>query len=147
MKINDLINKDTVIVDLEVIGKKQLLAEVSKIAGEKYNVNATSIEDVILERESLGSTGMGKGIALPHGRIEGIEKPIGVLVKLKDPIDFGAVDDELVDIVFLLVAPVSSGADHLNALAAVSSVLKDKETRENIRAATSTAEICDLLGL
>ncbi len=145
MKINDLINKDTIIVDFKAATKKGLLEGLSTIIAEKYNINATNVADVILERENLGSTGMGKGIAIPHGRVDDITKPVGMLIKLAEPMEFDAVDDELVDIVFLLLAPSSSGADHLNALSAVSSVLKNVENREAIRAAKSVDEIASLL--
>ncbi len=147
MEISDLLNKESIVVDLSVRTKKQALEEISKLSGSVYGLEYTEIEDVIFERESLGSTGLGKGIAIPHGRLEHIEKPVGVLVKLKDPIDYEAIDEELVDIIFLLLAPGGSGADHLSALSVVSGLLKDANKREAIRRSSTVEEIIDIVGI
>ncbi len=147
MKINNLISKETIIVNIEARNKKSLLEELSKVIAEKYQINATEVEDVIMERENLGSTGLGKGIAIPHGRIDSITSPIGLLVKLSSPIEFDAIDKEPVDIIFMLLAPISSGADHLNALGAVSEILRDASIVEKMRAATVVEEVSSLLGL
>lgn len=147
MKINNLISKETIIVNIEARNKKFLLEELSKVIAEKYQINATEVEDVIMERENLGSTGLGKGIAIPHGRIDSITSPIGLLVKLSSPIEFDAIDKEPVDIIFMLLAPISSGADHLNALGAVSEILRDASIVEKMRAATVVEEVSSLLGL
>ncbi len=98
-------------------------------------VPAAKIRDALMEREQLGSTGVGRGVAIPHGKIDGLGQMVGMLAKLSDPVDFEAVDDQPVDIVFLLLAPKEATAAHLKALARVSRLLRDEQVREALRGA------------
>jgi len=133
MEIVDLLTPDAVLPMLKVQGKKQLLQELSEQAARR-------VFETLVERERLGSTGMGQGIAIPHGRLGGLSKIIGIFARLETPVAYDAVDNQPVDLVFLLLAPESSGADHLKALARVSRLLRNQSTCEKLRA-TSKAEV------
>ena len=104
-----------------------------------------SIFDVLLERERLGTTGVGKGIAIPHGKMAELDRLYGMFARLEHPIDFDAVDDQPVDLIFLLLAPESAGADHLKALARVSRLLRDKTICEKLRGCDSAEALYALL--
>ena len=103
------------------------------------------INDILSEREKLGSTGMGQGIAIPHGRVPGVERMTGLFAQLDHPVDFDAMDDQPVDLVFLLLAPEGAGADHLKALARVSRLLRNHSICEKLRAAPQAATLYALL--
>lgn len=120
-------------------GKKALLAELASRAATLYKLDARRLFDRLLERERLGSTGIGGGIAIPHGRMATLSVPVGLFARLAQPIDFEAIDERPVDVVFLLVAPEGAGADHLKALARVSRLLRDRTLVEKLRA-TDNAE-------
>lgn len=114
--------------------KKRLMQELGAIAEAAYGVPHATAVEALLERESLGPTGVGHGVALPHARVDGIEQVIGVLVLLEKPIDFDAVDRQPVDLAFALFAPMDAGVEHLKALALVSRTLRDASLRAKLRA-------------
>jgi PTS system nitrogen regulatory IIA component len=140
MEIVDLLTPDAVLPMLKAQSKKQLLQELSEHAARLTGIPERRIFETLVERERLGSTGMGQGIAIPHGRLAGLSKITGLFARLENPVPYDAVDNQPVDLVFLLLAPESSGADHLKALARVSRLLRNQATCEKLRA-TSKAEV------
>lgn len=137
MDISDLLSADAVVSNLKVTGKKQALQEVAAVAARITGRDERAIFDILLERERLGTTGVGHGIAIPHGKLEGLDRLYGVFARLEKPIDFDAIDDEPVDLVFVLLAPETAGADHLKALARISRLLRDRPLCEKIRGSDS----------
>jgi PTS system nitrogen regulatory IIA component len=133
MEIADLLSADSVLPKLRVSGKKQALQELSKRAATLTNLPERQIFEVILERERLGTTGVGGGIAIPHGRLPKLDRIHGIFARLEQPIDYEAVDEQPVDLIFLLLAPEAAGADHLKALARVSRMLRDRNITEKLR--------------
>ncbi len=134
-----LIGPEAVLASLKASGKKALLAELASRAAAVFTLDERRLFDRLLERERLGSTGIGGGIAIPHARIASLAKPVGLFARLAHPIDFDAIDERPVDIVFLLAAPEGAGADHLKALARVSRLLRDRALVDKLRA-TGNAE-------
>jgi PTS system nitrogen regulatory IIA component len=134
MEISDFLQNDAV-VTLRASSKKQVLQDLSRHAEALTGLNDGKIFEVLLEREKLGSTGVGKGVAIPHGKLEGLSSLQGVFAKLDKPIDFDSVDNSPVDLVFLLLAPEQAGADHLKALARVSRFFRDKDNCDKLRGA------------
>ncbi|MFC3628502.1 PTS sugar transporter subunit IIA [Paracoccus angustae] len=118
----------------QVTSKKRLFQELAELAHAEYGLNATEVLDALQERESLGPTGVGQGVALPHARLHGLDRVVGLFVRLEKPLDFDAVDRQPVDLIFGLLAPESSGVDHLKALALVSRTLRDTDLRAKLRA-------------
>jgi nitrogen PTS system EIIA component len=145
MEIADLITPDAVVARLRTTSKKQLLQEISRRAADLVGLHERQIFDVLLERERLGSTGVGNGIAIPHGKLPGLKRLQGMFLRLDPPVDFDAVDEQPVDLVFLLLAPESAGADHLKALARVSRFLRDRSVCEKLRGAEQPDAIYALL--
>lgn len=145
MDLSDLLTQEAVLSDVRGQSKKHVLQEMSAMAARMTGLAEREIFEILLQRERLGSTGVGRGVAIPHGRLTGIPTLIGVFARLEQPIDFDAVDDEPVDLVFLLLAPEGAGADHLKALARIARALRDQETLEQIRAASSSDVIHGLL--
>jgi len=133
MELDALLTPDAVIPRLKAGSKKQALQELSRKAAQITGLPERSIFDVVLERERLGTTGVGHGIAIPHGKLAGIDRLHGVFARLERPIDFEAIDEEPVDLIFLLLAPEGAGADHLKALARVSRLLRDRARCEKLR--------------
>ncbi len=133
MEITDLISSDTVIANLHATSKKQVLQELSRRAADLTGEHERAIFDVLMERERLGTTGVGSGIAIPHGKLQSLERLYGMFARLEQPVDFQAIDERPVDLIFLLLAPESAGADHLKALARVSRVLRDQKVCEKLR--------------
>jgi PTS system nitrogen regulatory IIA component len=135
VEIADLLpGPDAVLACVKASGKKALLAELVSRAATLYKLDERRLFDRLLERERLGSTGIGGGIAIPHGRMAALSAPVGVFARLAQPIDFDSIDERPVDVVFLLVAPEGAGADHLKALARVSRLLRDRALVEKLRA-------------
>jgi nitrogen PTS system EIIA component len=145
MEIEDLITPQSVIARLRAASKKQLLQELSKRAAETTGLPERTIFDVLLERERLGTTGVGDGIAIPHGKLAELNRLHGLFARLETPVDFDAVDDQPVDLIFLLLAPEGAGADHLKALARVSRLLRDRATCEKLRGADTADALYALL--
>lgn len=139
MQIVELLSPQGVFAALKVQGKKQLLQELASRASSIVRVPERRIYETLNERERLGTTGVGQGIAIPHGRLVEIEKISGIFARLETPIEYAAVDNQPVDLVFMLLAPESAGADHLKALARVSRLLRNQSACEKLRAA-ETAE-------
>jgi PTS system nitrogen regulatory IIA component len=145
MNISDLLAPDAVLTGLKVQSKKQLLQELSAKAHLVTGLPERRIFETLIERERLGTTGVGSGIAIPHGRIAEAGKITGIFARLETGIDYEAVDSQPVDLVFMLLAPESAGADHLKALARVSRLLRNQATCEKLRAAGSAEALYALL--
>ncbi|MAW80521.1 MAG: transcriptional regulator [Parvularcula sp.] len=137
MGLEDLLSPQGVIHNLRVNCKREALQALADKASSLVDRPAADIMTTLLEREQLGSTGVGDGVALPHGKIEGLSKIIGVLARLETPVSFDALDDQPVDLVFMLLAPANATAAHLKALAKVSRLLRDDHAREALRGADS----------
>src|SRR3954464_13262112 len=125
MPLNDLVAHNAIVPALKVNNKKQALQELSAKAAALCGQNERTIFEILMQREKLGSTGVGQGIAIPHGKLAKLGKLFGLFARLDRPLDFGAVARQPVDLVFLLLAPETAGADHLKALARVARLLRD----------------------
>ena len=145
MDLSDLINPESINTAFSAKNKKHALQELSASASLLTDIPERDIFDTLLQRERLGSTGVGAGIAIPHGKIAGLDRIIGLFARLETPIDFEAVDGEPVDLVFLLLAPESAGADHLKALARISRFLRAPSAVEGLRAASSSEAVYEIL--
>lgn len=141
MPLNDLIRTDAILPHLQASTKKQALQEMSDLAGRVSGLPAREIFDVLLQRERLGSTGVGNGIAIPHGKLAKAKQIFAVFARLDKPIQFDALDGAPVDLIFMLIAPESAGADHLKALSRIARVLRDTSITEKLRAARDAAAI------
>lgn len=145
MDINEIIDPDGVIANLKPSSKKQLLQELAEAGALRTGIESHAIFECLLEREKLGSTGVGNGVAIPHAKLPGMDRMVGVFAHLNKPVAFEAVDDQPVDIVFMLLAPVGSGADHLKALSRVARILRNQSTLSSIRTATDPDAVYSLL--
>jgi PTS system nitrogen regulatory IIA component len=145
MHLGDFISPEAVIASLRVKNKKQLLQELSGRATRFTGVPERDIFDVLWQRERLGSTGLGQGVAIPHGKLSGLKRIVGIFARLAEPVDFDAVDGAPVDLVVLLLAPEGAGADHLKALARLSRLLRDGSAVEKLRASKDAAAIYAVL--
>jgi PTS system nitrogen regulatory IIA component len=134
MEIADIVTKGAVIPGLKVTSKKQLLQELAARAAQEYGLAPRRVIEGLMAREQLGATAMGDGVAIPHARVPGLTSIVGVFARLERPVEFDAADGQPVDLVFMLLAPEESGADHLRALARVSRLLRNAATREKLRA-------------
>lgn len=135
--LSDLLAPDAVLAGLVAPNKKTLFQQLANTAGRLTGMDARVIVERLVERERLGSTGFGGGVAIPHGKIEGLDRVVGVFARLSSPVDFQAIDDLPVDLVFLLLSPPDSGVEHLKALARVSRRLRDKALVAKLRGAGS----------
>ena len=133
MDVDTLIEPGAILPDLRANSKKQVLQELAGKAAEITGLSEREIFETILGREKLGSTGVGNGIAIPHGKLAQLDHIVGLFARLSRPVDFDALDDQPVDIVFLLLAPQGSGADHLKALSKVARLLRNREIVDKIR--------------
>jgi PTS system nitrogen regulatory IIA component len=140
-----LIGPEAVLASVKASGKKAMLAELAARAATVFKVDERRLFDRLLERERLGSTGIGGGIAIPHARMSSLAKPAGLFARLASPIDFDAIDERPVDVVFLLAAPEGAGADHLKALARVSRLLRDRGLVDKLRATENAEALYALL--
>lgn len=145
MEIVELLNVDAVVSNLKAASKKQVLQELAARAARLTGKDERTIFDVLLERERLGTTGVGNGIAIPHGKLPGLSRLYGMFARLDTPVDFDAIDDQPVDLIFLLLAPETAGADHLKALARVSRLLRDKGLCEKLRGSDNRDALFALL--
>lgn len=143
--LSDLVTQSGVVAALKAQGKKQLLQELSQRAAQITGLPERTIFETLLERERLGTTGVGHGIAIPHGKLAGLSKIVGLFARLDGKIDFDAIDDQPVDLVFLLLAPEGAGADHLKALARVSRLLRNTQVCEKLRGAEDRAALYAIL--
>jgi PTS system nitrogen regulatory IIA component len=133
MELTEFLAPEAILASVRAGTKKQVLQELARKASELASVEERLILDVVLERERLGTTGVGNGIAIPHGKLAGLKRLYGVFARLEKPVDFEAIDEQPVDLVFLLLAPEGAGADHLKALAKVSRLLRDRRICEKLR--------------
>jgi PTS system nitrogen regulatory IIA component len=145
MEIADLITPKSVIAQLRVTNKKQALQELAKRAAALTGAGDRAIYDVLVERERLGTTGVGNGIAIPHGKLKGLARFYGIFARLERPIPFEAIDERPVDLIFVLLAPEDAGADHLKALARISRLLRDREMCEKLRGTDNADALYALL--
>jgi PTS system nitrogen regulatory IIA component len=145
MDLSDLIAPDDVLVQFRATCKKQVLEDVADEASKKTGLPSREIFETLLDREKLGSTGVGNGIAIPHGKLAALENIVAMVAVLDKPVDFEAMDGQPVDIVFLLLAPENAGADHLKALSRVARVLREPETLAKIRDTNDKNAIYELV--
>lgn len=134
MQISSILEQEAVRVFGAASSKKRLFQEIADVAQSAYGLPAGKTVESLLDRESLGPTGVGHGVALPHARLDGLDQVRGIFVALEKPLDFGAVDRQPVDVVFALFAPLEAGVDHLKALALVSRTLRDQNVCNKLRA-------------
>ena len=143
--LSDILSTSDVSDSVTVANKKGLFQQLAGVASRRTGISAKAIVAALNERERLGSTGFGGGVAIPHGKIVGLERLFGYFVRLSQPIDFQSVDHMPVDLVFLLLSPPDAGADHLKALASVSRALRDRPTVAKLRGARSKDAIFAVL--
>ena len=139
MGVLELVGPDGVMADLEASSKKHALELMAAFAAGSLGLSSKAVFTVLVDREKLGSTGVGRGIAIPHAKMAGLEGIHGFLIRSREAVPFEAVDDEPVDLFFLLLAPESAGAEHLKALARVSRTLRDRDTVKALREAAGAA--------
>ena len=145
MSLHDLLSRDGIIPSLRANSKKTVIQELCERAGIVSGVPWREIYDAVLQRERLGSTGVGRGIAIPHGKLAGKRRIFGVFARLERPVDFDALDGEPVDLVFLLVAPESAGADHLKALAKIARLFREGPLTAKLRTVRDPSSLFSLL--
>ncbi|AMM85125.1 PTS IIA-like nitrogen regulatory protein PtsN [Martelella lutilitoris] len=141
MALDDLLKQEAIIPALKANSKKQLLQELAARAEAVTGIPEREIFEVVLQRERLGSTGVGNGIAIPHGKLPKLDHICGVFARLQHPVNFEALDDQPVDLAFLLLAPEGAGADHLKALSRVARLLRDQDLVKKLRASDSESAI------
>jgi PTS system nitrogen regulatory IIA component len=147
MPLSDLVAPSAIIPALRVNGKKQMLQEIAAKAADLCGQTERGIFEILLQREKLGSTGVGNGIAIPHGKLEKLNKLFGLFARLDRPIDFEALDGQPVDLIFLLLAPKDAGADHLKALAQVARLLREPDVARKLRDSHDAEAIYAVLAL
>src|SRR5438477_12774799 len=147
MPLADLIAPSAIVPALKTSSKKQTLQELAAKAADLSGHNSRTIFEVLLQREKLGSTGIGNGIAIPHGKLPKLNSLFGLFARLERPIDFEALDGQPVDLVFLLLAPEGAGADHLKALARIARLLRDQDVAKKLRASRDAQAIYSVLAL
>src|SRR5881392_3018101 len=145
MQLADFLDFDAIKTGLPGGNKRSLLQQLANLAGHRLNVDPAAILATVTEREQLGSTGFGQGVAIPHGKIDGLSQIYGMFARLSEPIDYKAIDGKPVDLVFLLLSPPDSGAEHLKALAAISRVTRHAPTLEKMRGARSRDALADVV--
>ena len=145
MHISNILKEKNIFLGLKSASKREFLKDLAEKASEVSGIDAMTIFDAVMERENLGSTGFGDGTAMPHGRFANLDKTYAFLAKPSYPVDFDAVDGKPIDLVFLLMSPENSGADHLTALAMLSRILKDETVCSKLRKMSRTNEINALL--
>ena len=145
MEINNLLVPEGVVADLKATSKKQALQDLAKRAAEVSGLHERAIFDVLMERERLGTTGVGNGIAIPHGKLASLARLHGLFARLEQPIDFHAIDERPVDLIFVLLAPENAGADHLKALARISRLLRNNGICDKLRGTDSAEALFAIL--
>jgi nitrogen PTS system EIIA component len=141
MKISEFLSPADVLIDLQLSDKRKVLQELARRAGNSLDLPANAITEEILKREELGSTGTGGGVAIPHARIQSLTKPFGLIARLKQPINFVAIDGQPVDLIFLLLLPIAAKADPFGALASVARRLRTPEALAELRRAQNSSEV------
>src|SRR5579864_6370600 len=147
MTLTDLVAPAAVIPALKVNNKKQAIQELAARAAALTGQSERTILEILLQREKLGSTGVGNGVAIPHGKLAKLASVFGLFARLERPVDFEALDGQPVDLIFLLLAPEGAGADHLKALARVARLLRDQDVAKKLRASREAQAIYSVLAL
>lgn len=143
--LGDLLLPNAIVPRARWKGRKQVLAEMSAVMARALNLDAREVHEAVLERERLGSTGVGEGVAIPHARIEALSRPAGGFAHLSEPADFEAIDERPADLVFMLLAPTDAGADHLRALARAARVFRQERIRAALRQAQTEEAVLAIL--
>ena len=147
MEIADLLTSPrSVVPQLRAANKRQVLQELARRVAAITEMPERRIYDVLNERERLGSTGIGRGVAIPHGKLAELNRPVGLFARLERPVPFESIDDQPVDLVFILLTPLSAGPDHLTLLSRISRLLRDEATCEKLRGADNADALFALLG-
>jgi PTS system nitrogen regulatory IIA component len=147
MPLTDLVAPNAILPALRANNKKQVLQELAAKAAELTGQNERAIVEILLQRERLGSTGVGNGVAIPHGKLPTLNRLFGLFARLERPVDFEALDGRAVDLVFLLLAPEGAGADHLKALARVARLLRDQDVAHKLRESQDASALYAVLAL
>ena len=145
MEVSDFLSPEAVRVVGQFSSKKRLFQELGEIAQQAYEIDPAATQEGLLEREALGPTGVGHGVALPHARLEGLTGIVGLFIRLEKPQDYDSVDRQPVDLVFCLLAPKETGVDHLKALALVSRTMRDEAITQKLRANSDPAKLYAIL--
>jgi PTS system nitrogen regulatory IIA component len=145
MELSEIIGIDAVRAPLKATSKKRLLQDLADMAESVYGLPAPSVYKSLMEREALGPTGVGRGVAIPHARLAGVSHVLGLFVRLEKPVDFESIDRQPVDLVFALFAPEAAGADHLKALARVSRTLRSDAVCAKLRSTFDTSALYAIL--
>ncbi|HVY19264.1 MAG TPA: PTS IIA-like nitrogen regulatory protein PtsN [Bauldia sp.] len=145
MDLSDLVTPEAIIPSLKANSKKQVLQAIAEKAAGMTGVEEKDIFDTLVKREKLGSTGVGGGIAIPHGKLGKLERIFGLFARLPKPIDFEALDETPVDLIFLLLAPENAGADHLKALARIARLFREPGVVQKLRASSDASALYAVL--
>jgi len=145
MELSEIIGIEAVRAPLKATSKKRLLQDLADMAESVYTLPATTVYKSLMDREALGPTGVGRGVAIPHARFPGVSRVIGLFARLEKPVDFESIDRQPVDLVFALFAPEAAGAEHLKALARVSRTLRSDIVRSKLRSTFDTSAIYAIL--
>src|SRR5215510_8418448 len=143
--LGDLLLPDAIVPRARWQGRKQVLVEMSAVMAKALGLDKREVYEAVLERERLGSTGVGEGVAIPHARIESLKRPVGGFARLLEPADFEAIDERKADLVFMLLAPTDAGAEHLRALARAARVFRQEPVRSALRKAQTEDAILAIL--
>jgi PTS system nitrogen regulatory IIA component len=143
--LGDLLLPNAIIPRARWQGRKQVLVEMSAVMARALELDAREVYDAVMERERLGSTGVGEGVAIPHARISSLKRPVGGFARLLEPADFEAIDERKADLVFMLLAPTDAGAEHLRALARAARVFRQESIRSALRKAQSEETVLSIL--
>ncbi|MBN3859123.1 PTS IIA-like nitrogen regulatory protein PtsN [Neisseriaceae bacterium PsAf] len=141
----ELLPLENVVLDLDVSSKKRLFEEVAEVFANNEQVDTDKVFQSLLSREKLGSTGLGCGVAIPHGRIPGLENAIAAFIRLKNPIDFEAQDEKPVSLLFVVLVPDESSTEHLKILSHLAQKFSDKEIRDQLKSLESPQDIVDVI--
>ena len=145
MDLKDIVNAEAVRFSSHTSSKKRLLQEISEQEASVYGLDASDVVAALTEREKLGLTGVGRGVAIPHARFDGLDRVYGFFTRLEKPVDFDSMDRQPVDLIFTILAPQKEGAEHLKALALVSRTLRSENTCSKLRANNDAAALYALL--
>ena len=145
MQLADFLDCDAIKTSLPGGNKRSLVQQLANLAGQRLGIDAAAIVAALNEREQLGSTGFGQGVAIPHAKIDGLPEIYALFARLGEPVDYKAIDGRPIDLVFLLLSPPDAGAEHLKALAAISRVTRDAATLERLRGARSPDALAAVL--
>ena len=145
MQIGDILDRGAIALRVSATDKRQILAHLAELAARNFDLEASAVLDALAEREQAGSTGIGHGVAVPHARIEGVDRIRGVFLRVEQPVAFESIDDQPADLIFALLAPPEAGTEHLRALARVSRMLRNADLREHLRQARTPDALHALL--